>query len=529
MNDHECLINTILVMTKRIRYFTLLLMLLAGSVGSWAQDDFNPASPSEPGPPTIYSRIVLLRNIDDAGSVSGGGRYAVGSTVTVYAYVNSSYTFRNWTDTKGNILSTSTSFGFVNTESTDTLIANYAFVPGSPTEPSEPSTTLYYRLGLKATQGCSVSGGGRYLAGKSVYVSAYVESGYSFQGWTNSKGEKVSGSTSFSYTMPVDGDTLTAQCVFNPGSPAEPNDPVLRHTVTATCSDGGYYSGSTGRFLEGSTYSLYAYANTGYDFVGWYLNGELYTTLRSFSYTMGKENLNFYAQFVFNPSSPGEPNLPAISEYSYYLMTVNGRPGDTVKYAINLVNTQVVKDMNIRITFPAGVVVDPSDYVLSDKATGYDVTICEAVDTISIIEEGAQLWDFTLIGGTTEPATQALLTFDIYLPDTIDTGHRHQVKINQISMTMEDGTAVTARTRNGLIGVFRRGDANGDDVVDIVDVTSIISNILGDTPEVFIPEVANINDDEEIDVVDVTSTIDIILGGSLARSSTNRVAEPDPQ
>lgn len=514
---------------NKIRFLSTAVMCLVGYITALAQDDFNPSSPSEPGPPTIYSRVVLLRNISDAGSVSGEGKFAVGSSVKVSAYVNSSYTFLNWTDTKGNELSKATSFNFVNTEATDTLIANYAFVPGSPSEPSEPSTTLYYRLGLKATQGCTVSGAGRYLAGKSISVSANVESGYSFQGWTNSKGEKVSGSTSFSYTMPVDGDTLTANCVFNPGSPAEPNDPILRHTVTATSSDGGYYSGNTGRYLEGSSYTLTAYANSGYDFVGWYLNGELYTNLRSFSYTIGKENLNFYAQFVFNPSSPGEPNMPAISEYSYYLMTVNGRPGDTVKYAINLVNTQVVKDLNIRLTFPAGVVVDPNDYILSDKATGYAITICEAVDTISIIEDGAKLWDFTFIGGTTEPATQALLTFDVYLPDTIDTGHRHQVKINQISMTMEDGTAVTARTRNGLLGVFKRGDANGDDVVSIIDAVYVVDKILGNTSDDFIEEVANVNDDEGISIIDAVGVVDIILGegSSSAPQQTEETGEPD--
>lgn len=492
---------------KRIRFLLIAVMCLMGYVTAQAQGDFNPSSPSEPGPPTIYSRIVLLRNISDAGSVSGAGRYAVGSSVNIYAYVNSSYTFRNWTDTKGNVLSTSTSFSFVNTEQTDTLVANYAFTPGNPNEPSEPSTTLYYRLGLKATQGCSVSGAGRYLAGTNVSVYAYVESGYTFLGWTNRNGETVSNSTSFTYTMPVDGDTLTANCVFNPGSPAEPNDPILKHTITATCSDGGYYSGSTGRFLEGSTYSFYAYANSGYDFVGWYLNGELYTNLRSFSYTVGKENLNFYAKFVFNPGSPGEPNLPAISEYTYYLMTVNGKPGDTVKYPINLVNTQVVKDMNIRLTFPAGVVVNPNDYILSDKATGYTVTICEAIDTISIIEEGAKLWDFTLIGGTTEPATQALLTFNVFLPDTIDTGHRYQVKINQISMTMEDGTSVTARTRNGVLGIFKVGDANGDDEVDALDASLILQYVahkFGDENDDFIKESANANNGEEIDALDAS-------------------------
>lgn len=514
---------------KRIRFLLTAVMCLMGYIAAQAQGDFDPTSPSEPGPPTLYSRIVLLRNISDAGSVSGEGRYVVGNTVTVYAYVNSSYTFLNWADTKGNILSTSTSFGFVNTELTDTLIANYAFTPGNPSEPSEPSTTLYYRLGLNATQGCTVSGAGRYLAGKNVSVYASVESGYTFLGWTNRKGETVSNSTSFSYTMPVDGDTLTANCVFNPSVPTEPGDPILRHTVTATCSDGGYYHGSVGRFLEGSTYTLYAYANSGYDFVGWYLNGELYTNLRTFSYTVGKENLNFYAKFVFNPSSPGEPNMPAISEYTYYLPTVNGKPGDTVKYAINLVNTEVVKDLNIRLTFPEGVVIEPSDYVLSDKATGYTVTICEAVDTISIIEEGAKLWDFTMIGGTIEPATQALLTFDVFLPDTIDTGHRHQVKINQISMTMADGTAVTARTRNGLIGVFRRGDANGDDVVSIIDAVLVVDRILGHPSDDFIEEVANVNDDEGISIIDAVGVVDIILGDSngTAPQQTANSADPD--
>lgn len=495
---------------KRIRFLTIAVACLAGYVTAQAQDDFNPPSPVEPGAPTIYSRIVLLRNIDEAGSVSGAGRYAVGSTVNVYAYVNTGYTFLRWTDTRGNELSALTSFSFVNTENTDTLIANYAFTPGSPSEPNEPSTTLYYRLGLRATQGCSVSGAGRYLAGKSVYVSAYVESGYSFLGWTNLKGETVSNSTSFNYTVPVDGDTLTANCVFNPSSPAEPNDPILKHNVTATCSDGGYYSGNTGRFLEGSTYTLTAYANTGYEFAGWYLNGELYTNLRSFSYTVGKENLNFYAKFIFNPSSPGEPNMPALSLYSYYLPTVVGKPGDTVRYAINLVNTDVVKDLNIRLTFPAGVVVEPTDYTLSEKATGYDITICEATDTISIIEEGAKLWDFTMIGGTIEPATQALLTFNVYLPDTIDTGHRHQVKINQISMTMADGTAVTARTRNGLLGVFKLGDANGDDKVNIMDVVGAVSLMNGSEDEGLIPEVTNTNGDDNINIMDVVGIIEIM-------------------
>lgn len=496
---------------KRIRYLlTMAVVLLMSGTTTYGQDNFDPAFPIEPGAPgtdLYYSRIVLLRNIDDGGSVNGAGKYPIETYVNVYAYTNTGYRFLNWTDTKGKVVSAASSFSFLNTESADTLIANYEFDPSMPNEPAEPSTTLYYRLVLKGCDGLSVSGGGRYLAGTSINCNANMESGYRFLGWYRNNGTRVSGSTNFSYTMPVDGDTLTARCEFDPGMPVEPGDPILKHNISVTCSDGGYWRGTSGRVLEGTSFSLTAYRNDGYDFKGWYLNGELYTNLSSFSYTMGKENLNFYAKFEFNPGFPSEPAMPAVSLYSYYLPTVNGLPGDTVKYAINLVNTEVVKDLNIRLTFPAGVVIDPTDYVLSSYATGYDITICEAIDTISIIEEGAKLWDFTFIGGETAPATQALLTFNVFLPDTIDTGHRHQVKINQISMTMADGTPVTARTRNGLLGVFKNGDANGDNVVDALDASLILQYVahkFGDDNKDFIKEAADTNNGEEVDALDAS-------------------------
>lgn len=499
---------------NKIRYLIIAVMCLIGHITAHAQDDFNPQSPTEPGAPILYSRVVLLRNINDAGSVSGEGRFIVGNTISVYAYVNSGYTFTNWTNTKGEVLGTSTTLKYVNTEISDTLIANYQFAPVNPSEPSDPSTTLYYRLGLKATQGCTVSGAGRYITGKSIYVYASVESGYTFEGWTNSKGEIVSMNTSFYYTMPVNGDTLTANCVFNPNQPSEPGDPILKHNVTTTCADGGYCYGSTGRYLEGTTQSLYAYSNEGYRFEGWYLNGEFYTALSSFNYTVGKEDLNFFAKFVFDPTSPKEPAMPALSMYSYYLMTVNGVPGETVEYPIYLANTAVVSDMNIRLTFPANISVNPEDYLLSNLAEGYTVSIMEAVDTISILEEGAKLYDFTLIGGKTLPGTQALLTFKATIPEDMEPGESWQVKINQISMVMEDGTAVTARTRNGRIGVYQWGDANTDGEVDVTDSRVITNYFLGDNDVEIDTHIADIATDGNIDAQDCRGVTNSFLESS---------------
>ena len=58
------------------------------------------------------------------------------------------------------------------------------------------------------------------------------------------------------------------------------------------------------------------------------------------------------------------------------------------------------------------------------------------------------------------------------------------------------------------------GDANNDGVVDIVDVTSVISYILGQTPEKFSTEAADVNSDSVVDIVDVTIIIDLVLSGS---------------
>lgn len=487
----------------------MLVMCFSWHIATFGQA-FDPTSPPEPDIPQTKHKLTLIALPSEGGSVSGGGSILNGSTVTLRASASSGYTFEAWSDKEGVVLSTKASFQYVTKEENDTLYAHFRFTPSSPSEPQEPSTTLYYRLTVEPDQGCTVSGGGRYLAGKNVSVSASVESGYDFVNWTDANGNVVSTSRSFSYTKQAENEVLTAHCRFNPNSPLEPADPILKHWVRATCNDGGTISGNTNdRILEGNTYHLYANKNVGYDFLGWYLNGELYTTLTSFSGTMGKENLNFEARFHFNPTSPTEPTMAAISLYSYYLMTVNGKPGDVVEYPINLVNTEVVKDLNIRLTFPAAMEVDPNDYVISDKAEGYTVTISEAQDDISILEEGARLWDFTFIGGTTSPATQSLITFKVKIPEDTPTGGNFQVKINQISMTMADGTAVTARTRNGRIGVYKWGDSNGDDNVDSGDVLNVVKVATNQETIRFIKEVSDMNVDGEINSGDVLGIVKI--------------------
>ena len=58
------------------------------------------------------------------------------------------------------------------------------------------------------------------------------------------------------------------------------------------------------------------------------------------------------------------------------------------------------------------------------------------------------------------------------------------------------------------------GDVNGDDVVDIEDVTTLISKVLGNSPEPFIEENANVDGLGGIDIEDVTVLITMVLGNN---------------
>lgn len=90
------------------------------------------------------------------------------------------------------------------------------------------------------------------------------------------------------------------------------------------------------------------------------------------------------------------------------------------------------------------------------------------------------------------------------------TGVSYQVKINQISVTMEDGTTVTTRTRNGRMGVYKLGDVNGDDNINILDVISEISLMKGSDDESLIREVSDTNLDENLNILDVVGILEIM-------------------
>lgn len=484
---------------KRTRYLSFLAMLLCCLV-AWGQDDFNPTSPTEPGVPP--RKLTLKANPADGGTVYGSGRYVPGTTVGIRVSNATGYVFENWTDENGNVISKSKSYSYTKGDSDEVLIANFTFNPDGPNEPDDPKFIQYFRLTLAAETGGSVSGGGKYQAGKSIRLRASADEGFRFVNWTNTKYEVVSTERDFYYATTAENETLTAHFAFDPNNPVEPSDPILRHNITVSTEDGGTVSVGSGRLLEGNSTTLRAVANDGYVFVGWYLNDELYTTLNSFSYTMGKENVDFVAVFQFSPASPNEPSMPTDKKYSFYLMTVNGKPGDVLNVPLILSNLEDLYDMTFQITFPLGLEPDLEEIYLSEKAVGYNVSMTAVDDTTYM---------FSMIGGKVAATSTELLRFRVTVADDYTTGTSGRVKINQVSVTEADGNHLTASTRNGRIAIYKNGDTNGDNEVDVSDVMNLANYVLKKKTEVFIEEVSDVTEDNEIDVADAMGIVNIVL------------------
>lgn len=182
-----------------------------------------------------------------------------------------------------------------------------------PQNPGDPQ--VYYRLMLEASpkKGGIVSPSSmqQLTAGTTININASASAGYKFKQWM--VGDKVvSTESSFTYTMPEENVTLIAYFDWSGYDPESPGDPFAdgyQHKVTlyATPSIAGSFNSSSFYLSEGKTTNVYAYPNSGYRFVSWKQNGKIVSTKNPMEITMGTENLEYTAQFVYDPQNPANP------------------------------------------------------------------------------------------------------------------------------------------------------------------------------------------------------------------------------
>ena len=180
-----------------------------------------------------YYTINVTSNNTSWGTVSGGGTYASGSTVTIKATPKSGYSFEKWNDG--------------NTSATRTIT-----VTGNATYTAQfKSNTTYYTITVTSnnTSWGTVSGGGSYPSGSTVTIKATPYSGYAFDRWSD-------GNTSATRTITVTGNA-TYKAYFKTSSGGDNTASMTVNfggtTWTASSFIGAYWANDGDYVIGGRT------------------------------------------------------------------------------------------------------------------------------------------------------------------------------------------------------------------------------------------------------------------------------------
>ncbi len=189
---------------------------------------YTPKNPTEPTTPQKYA-VVESRSVpSNGGSVSGGGKYAVGTSVRLTASNYTDFVLTGWTVNGEAVPETSRNYYHTVTDGPNKVEAHFRYQPQNPDEPTP--TSPRYRLSLVCTpaDACSFSylNTDGYTKNEAVSIRAYPRTGYVFEAWKNDKGVVVSTTRDFTYLMPDRPMTLTACFRYSPNSPAEPESPA---------------------------------------------------------------------------------------------------------------------------------------------------------------------------------------------------------------------------------------------------------------------------------------------------------------
>ncbi len=231
------------------------------------------------GDRTLQAVFTVSYSITSSAFPANGGNtemdsssYKPGDNVVAVATPAAGYTFVNWTD-GGAQVSTSATYTFPATGNR-VLVANFQPVGG-----------VVIGTSAAPLAGGSVAGGGGYVIGNNVTVSALANAGYSFTNWTET-GTVVSTSPSFSFTAAAN-RSLVANF-------------QVRTSVTITASGwpiaGGNVTGG-GSFFTGDSVTLDAAPNAGYVFTHWTEGGTVLSSAPALSFSAAA-NRTLVANFV---------------------------------------------------------------------------------------------------------------------------------------------------------------------------------------------------------------------------------------
>ena len=448
------------------RYILTLFAMLLSMVARG--QDFNPDSPPEPG---ARYKLTVKAQPAEAATVSGGGLYVVNANVSVKAVAKSSnWRFINWTDAEGKVVNTNSSFTHRKLNSNETLTANYEYQKTSRlTIAYDPSS-----IGTSEVK--------EYAVGVTFSYPASNYSGYTFVNWTTSDGTVISTNREVRYTFTENDETITAHYRYTPGSPAEPNETKPKHKVFFRCDPAGLvgFNQNNGFSVsEGKTFSVTVYDAGSYEFKGWTREGssEIIGQYRTFSGTMGKEDVHLVAHFEFKPSSPSEPSTDTKQRHSLYATTTSMYRGETTLLPVYMQNTGNVKTLSFKLHLPKNLSVDVANIQKTLRTDAYTVQAAQEDSVLSVsLEGGTQIVEHDGVVVRIPVSAQDALKDGVYT-----------VRFSDIAGTTLEDAAINFTSRSGrlVVSTPEEGDLQAKFSVETYMNRAQLTNLSSENAKTF--------------------------------------------
>jgi hypothetical protein len=190
--------------------------------------------------------LTLVANPEAGGTVTGAGIYNFGDQVPVDAVPNEGWAFVNWTNAAGDTVSV--------------LPANLISMPSSDLTLTANFEMIDYTLTLVANPeaGGTLFGAGIYNFGDVVTISGVQNEGWMGVSWTDADGNVLATTATYTFTMPSNDVTITANFV------------MIDYTLTLVANPvaGGTVTGA-GVYNFGELVSVDAIPAEGWAFVNW--------------------------------------------------------------------------------------------------------------------------------------------------------------------------------------------------------------------------------------------------------------------
>ena len=250
-----------------------------------------------------------------------------------------------------------------------------------------------------------------------------------------------------------------------------------------------------------------------------YMTSEKFTSEIGFPVQAGKTYKVYasgsklgFKKFVFPVDET--PVMPAAVEQAnaLYAEAQTAGLGRTFTMDINLKNEQPVRGVSFSLQLPEGVTIakdDNGEFLANISGRHTDFVYPQ----INYDDESGQ-YNFATISALTGN-DGPVWTLTLQVSDEMAVGD-YTINLNKISLTLENYETVNVSSSMSRLTIvekiYRKGDVNDDDDVDIADLVCVVNHVVGIETPVFLEPAADVTDNGKVDISDAVKILDYIVG-----------------